>query len=75
MHIKMGYNGKYIATGIGAVTFQRESGSPLKVKDVMFVIGLKKNLIFVVILEDQCSEVIFVKGNVFLRHVAMGQVK
>lgn len=44
---------------ISTVTFQRELGSPLRLKDVMFFLGLKKNLISVA----------------FLRHIAIGQVK
>ena len=52
MHIEMGDDRRYSATGIGTVTFQRESGYPLRLKDVMFVPGLKKNLISVAVLED-----------------------
>jgi len=62
-------------TGIGTVTFQRESSSPLRLKDVMFVLSLKKNIVSVVVLEDHGYDVIFNKGKEFLRHIAMGQVK
>ena len=41
----------------------------------MFVVGLKKNLIYVVVLEDRGYDVIFNKGKTFLRHIAMRQVK
>eukprot|EP00253_Pinus_taeda_P020847 PITA_20847 len=40
MHIEMGDDGKYNTTDIGTVTFQRESGSPLTLKDVMYVLVL-----------------------------------
>ena len=43
---------RYNTTGIGTVTFKRESGSLLLLKDVMFVPGLKKNLISIAVLED-----------------------
>jgi len=36
---------RYRAIEIGTITFQRESGSPLRIKDVMYVLGLKKNLV------------------------------
>jgi len=75
MHIKLGDEKSYNVTSIGTITFQRESGSPLRLKDVMFVLSLKKNLIFVTVLEDHGCEVIFIKGKAFLRHIAMGQVK
>lgn len=40
MHIEMGDDGRYGAIGIGIVTFQWELGSPLRLKDVMFVLGV-----------------------------------
>ena len=46
MHIEMGDDGRYSAARIGIVTFEREKTSPLLLKDVMFIPGLKKNLIF-----------------------------
>lgn len=57
MHINMGDNGRYSATTVGIVTSQRDSGSPLRLKDVMFVSGLKKNLISVAVLEDRGYDV------------------
>jgi len=40
----------------------------------MFVPGLKKNLVSIVVLEDCGYDVIFCKGKAFLRHIATGQV-
>ena len=45
-------------------------GSLLHLKDVMFVPSLKKNLIFVAILEYRGYDVILSKGKEFLRHIA-----
>lgn len=39
------------------------------------ILGIKKNLIFVVVLEDRGYDVIFNKGNEFLRYTDTGQVK
>jgi len=75
MHIEMGYDGRYSTTVIDIVTFHREFGSPLTLKDVMCVLGLKKNLILVAIVEDHGYDVIFSNGKAFLRHISMGQVK
>jgi len=75
MHIKLGEDERYNMTNIGIVTFQRELGSPLRLKDVMFVIGLKKNIISIAVLKDRGYDVIFNKGKTFLRHVATRQVK
>lgn len=49
-------------------------GSHLRIKDVMFVLGLKKNLIYVAVLENGGYDVIFSKGKAFLRHITKGQV-
>ena len=75
MHIKMGYDGRYSHRDIDTITFQRDFGSPLTLRDVMYIPGLKKNLVFVAMLEDKGYDVIFSKGKVFLRHTAIGQVK
>lgn len=72
MHIELGDNGRYSAIGIGTLTFMRDSGSPLHFKDVMFVSGLKKNLISIYVLEYHGYDVIFSKGKAFLRHIAIG---
>lgn len=57
---------------IGIVTFQRDADSPLRLKDVMFIQGLKKNIISIAILEDRGHDAIFSKGKEFLSHIAMG---
>eukprot|EP00253_Pinus_taeda_P031801 PITA_31801 len=75
MHIDMGDDARYNATDIGIITIQRESRSSLILKDEMFVLGLKKNLVSVAVLEDCGYDVIFSKGKDFLRHITTGQVK
>lgn len=75
MHINMGDDGRYNVTTIDTFTFQRESGSPLRLKDVMYVLGLKKNIVSIVVLEDRGYDVIFRKRKAFLIHISMGQVK
>ena len=45
MHIEIGDDGRYSMRGINIVTFRRKSGSPLTLKDVMYVPSLKKNQI------------------------------
>ena len=62
-------------TDIGTVTFQREFGSPLRLADVLYVLVLRKNLVSIAVLEYHGYEVMFIKGNFFLEHIATGQVK
>ena len=52
------------AVGRGTITFQRESMSPMNLRDVLFVPGLKKNLISVSMIEDRGLGVTFLDGNV-----------
>eukprot|EP00253_Pinus_taeda_P011151 PITA_11151 len=75
IHIEMGDDKKYSATGLGTITFQRELVDPLTLKNVMYVPRLKNNLVTISMLEDRGYDVIFSKGKVFLRHIATGQVK
>ena len=74
MHIEMGNDGRYSAIEINIVTFQREFGSPLTLNNVMYVPGLKKNLVSVVMLEDHGYDVIFSKGKAFISHISTTQV-
>ena len=41
----------------------------------MYVPGLKNNLVSIAMLEDRGYDVIFLNGKLFLRHIAIGQVK
>ena len=75
MHIDMGDDGRYSATGVGIITFQRELGNPLTLKYFMYVPGLKKYLVYVAMLEDHGYDVILSEGKAFLHHKSMGQVK
>ena len=68
MHIKINDDGRYSAIGIGTVTFQRQSGKPFLLKDVMNVPCLKNNLVSVSMLEDRGYDVVFSAGKAFLRH-------
>ena len=49
--------------GHGTITFQRESMSPMMLRDVLYVLGLKKNLVSVSMIEDQGLGVSFLDGH------------
>eukprot|EP00253_Pinus_taeda_P025074 PITA_25074 len=57
VHIEMGKDGRYSATGINTISFERESGKPFVFKEFMHVPGLKKNLISVEMLEHKRDDV------------------
>ena len=75
MQIEMGDDGKYHVSGEGTVVLQRDHGAPLTLTDVNYVPSLKKNLVYVAMLEDKGYDVVFSKGKVFLRHIGTGQTK
>jgi len=66
---------KYSVSSVGTVIFQREHGAHLTLIDVKYVLGLKRNLVLITMLEDRGYDIVFSKGKVFLRHVITGQVK
>jgi len=53
VHVELGNDAKYTVKGVGTILFQLELGSSLEVKDMLFVLGLKKNLLSVSIMEDK----------------------
>jgi len=73
--IKMGNDEKYHVLGEDTVVFQREHEALLTLTDVKYVPGLKKNLVFVAMLDYKGYDVVFSKGMVFLRHFSTGQTK
>ena len=75
MCIEMGDDGRYSVSGAGTIAFQREHGPPITLTNVKYVLGLKKNLVSVVMLEDKGYDVVFSKGKAFLRHITTRQVK
>eukprot|EP00253_Pinus_taeda_P007797 PITA_07797 len=75
VHIEMGDDGRYSATGISTISFERESGKPFVLNEVMHVLGLKKNLIFVAMLEDKGYDAVFNKGKAFLRSKTTGETR
>ena len=66
MHIEMGDDKKHNVTRLGTITIQREHGDPFTLNNFMYVLGMKKNLVFVAMLEYRGYDVIFSKGKVLL---------
>lgn len=75
VHIEIGDDGRYSETGIDTISFVRESGKPFVLKEVMHVLGLKKNLISVAMLEDKGYDVVFSEGKAFLRNKTTGETR
>jgi hypothetical protein len=67
MEISLGDDSIVRVVGHGTVTFQRESMPPISFRDVLYIPGLKKNLISVSTLQDRGLEVSF-RGTEVLIH-------
>ena len=64
MEVVLGDNTVVRAIGRGTITFQRESMILMTLRDVLYVPGLKKNLVSVSTIEDRGLGVCFSDGRV-----------
>jgi hypothetical protein len=66
LQVVLGDDSKHAIKGVGEASLQLDSGNPLSIKDILFVQGLKKNLLSISALEDKGFRVAFVDGQVLL---------
>lgn len=71
-HIELGDDGQYAAKGVGIVSFQMELGNPIYLRYVLYVPGLRQNLVSIDTLEDKGYDIIFSRGKAYLQHLAYG---
>ena len=64
VEVVLGDDSAVKAVGRGTITFQRESMSPMVLRDVLYVPGLKENLVSVSMIEDRGLGVSFLDGHV-----------
>jgi hypothetical protein len=64
--VEHGEDSRHAVKGVEEASLQLDSDNPLSIKDILFVQGLKKNLLFISALEDKGSRVAFVDGQVLL---------
>jgi hypothetical protein len=66
VEVLLGDDQEVKAVGCGAVSFHRESLPPMSLTEVLYVLGLKKNLLSVSAIEERGYEVLFHDGQVLL---------
>jgi transposase InsO family protein len=66
IHVELGDDAKYAVRGQGTVQFQLESGGSFDAQEVLYVPGLKKNLLSISVMEDKGYAVTFHRGQVFI---------
>ena len=64
--MKLGDDYQYPIKGIGEASYKLDSGKPIKMKDVLHVPGLKKNLLSISALNAKGFRVAFVDGQVLV---------
>ena len=64
--VKLGDDYQYPIKGVGEASYQLESGKHLKMKDDLYVPGLKKNILSISRLENKDFRVSFVDGQVLM---------
>jgi hypothetical protein len=64
LHVVLGDNARCNVKGVGTSTFQLDSNIPLQLSEVLYVPGMKRNLVYVFSLEDKGYKVTFSEGKV-----------
>ena len=62
----MGDDCKYPIKGIGESSYKIDSGTSMKMKEVLYVSGLKKNLLSISALDKKGYRVFFIDGQVLM---------
>jgi hypothetical protein len=68
LHVVLGDNVKYTVKGVGTSTFQLDSDIPLQLSEVLYVPGMKRNLVSVSSLEDKGYKITFSEGKFLAWH-------
>ena len=64
LRVVLGDDAKYTMKGFGATSLQLESKDTLHLSDVLYVHGMKRNLVSILALEDKGYKVAFSDGKV-----------
>ena len=66
LKVKLGDDYQYPIKGSGEASYKLDSGKYLKIKDLLYVLGLKKNLLSISALDKKGIRVAFVNGQVLM---------
>jgi hypothetical protein len=64
--VTLGDDYQYPIKGVGESTYKLDSRTPMKMKDVLYVPGLTKNLLFISALDKKGFRVAFIDGEVLM---------
>jgi hypothetical protein len=61
--VKLGDDYKYMIKGVGESSYKLDLGKLMKMKEVIYVLGLKKNILSISVLDEKGYIVAFVSGQ------------
>jgi hypothetical protein len=61
--VTLGDDYQYPIKGVGELNYKLDSGTPMKMKDVLYVPGFTKNLLSISALDKKCFKVSFIDGE------------
>ena len=64
--VSLGNDYQYPIKAIGEASYKLDSGTPMKMKEVLYVPGLKKNLLSISALDKKGYRVAFIDGQVLM---------
>ena len=64
--VKLGDDYQYPIKGSGESSYKLDSGKSMKIKDFLFVPGLKKNILSILALDAKGMRVAFIDGQVIM---------
>jgi hypothetical protein len=64
--VKLGDDYQYPIKGVGEISYKLDSEKPLKIKDVLYVPDLKKNILSISALEEKGFIFSFIDGEVLM---------
>jgi len=64
--VEMGDNGTYAIDGIGSTSLKLDSGWSLQLEEILYVHGLKKNLLSIGVVEEKGYTVAFTHGKAIM---------
>jgi hypothetical protein len=64
--VKLSDDYQYPIKGVGEASYRLDSRKPMKMKDVLYVHGLKKNLLSISALDEKGFRVVFIDGEVLM---------
>jgi hypothetical protein len=63
IYVELGYDAKYAVKGEGTILFQLDLGDLFESKDVLYVLGIRRNFLSVSVMEDKGFSIMFKKGK------------